>query len=197
MTRLKNIVKSILNIPNSFYNRMLFYTKDVSFEVFPNINGRIMLTGKGKLILGKNIKINSSRKSNHIGEASKTIFKIKDKKAVIEIGDNTGLSNSAFVCRKKIIIGNNVKIGGGVKIYDSDAHSLNYKERMNPKTDVMIKKEVILKDHCFIGAFSIILKGVTIGEKSIVGAGSVVAKSIPDGEIWAGNPAKFIKKLNI
>ncbi|MCK5843786.1 MAG: hypothetical protein KAG97_03700 [Victivallales bacterium] len=37
--------------------------------------------------------------------------------------------------------------------------------------------------------------GVFIGENSVVGAGSVVVKSIPANEIWAGNPAKFIKKL--
>ena len=48
----------------------------------------------------------------------------------------------------------------------------------------------------FIGANSIILKGVTIGERSIIGAGSVVTKNIPDDEIWAGNPAKFIRKIN-
>lgn len=44
----------------------------------------------------------------------------------------------------------------------------------------------------FIGAHSTILKGVTIGDKAIIGAGSVVAKSVPAGEIWAGNPARFI-----
>ena len=37
-------------------------------------------------------------------------------------------------------------------------------------------------------------KPVTIGENAVVGAGSVVTKDIPDGEIWAGTPAKFIKK---
>lgn len=52
-----------------------------------------------------------------------------------------------------------------------------------------------IKDNAFIGAHSIILKGVTIGEKSIIGAGSVVARDVPDGEIWAGNPAKFIKNI--
>lgn len=54
---------------------------------------------------------------------------------------------------------------------------------------------VVIKNGVFIGANSIILKGVTIGEKAIVGAGSVVTRSIPDGEIWAGNPAKFIRKI--
>ena len=54
----------------------------------------------------------------------------------------------------------------------------------------------MIKDHAFIGAHSLILKGVTIGKYSVVGAGSVVTKSIPDGEIWAGNPAHFIRKLS-
>lgn len=54
---------------------------------------------------------------------------------------------------------------------------------------------VVIGDNVFIGAKCIILKGVTIGENSIVGAGSVVTKSIPANEIWAGNPAKFIRKI--
>jgi len=60
----------------------------------------------------------------------------------------------------------------------------------------MQTRQVFLNKNGFIGGSSIILKGVFIGEKSIVAAGSVVIKSIPDGEIWGGNPAKFIKKLS-
>lgn len=51
----------------------------------------------------------------------------------------------------------------------------------------------ICKD-AFIGARTIICNAVTIGENSIIGAGSVVTKDIPANEIWAGNPARFIKK---
>ena len=53
----------------------------------------------------------------------------------------------------------------------------------------------VINDFAFIGAHTIVLKGVTIGERSIVGAGSVIARSIPDYEIWARKPAKFIKKV--
>lgn len=52
-------------------------------------------------------------------------------------------------------------------------------------------------DDVFIGCRSIILKGVTIGARSIIAAGSVVTKDVPADEIWGGNPAQFIKKINI
>lgn len=46
---------------------------------------------------------------------------------------------------------------------------------------------------CFIGAHSIILPGLSIGDGSIVGAGSVVTEDVPSGVIVAGNPAKVIR----
>ena len=58
------------------------------------------------------------------------------------------------------------------------------------------KAKVIVEHDAFIGGGCIILKGVTIGAEAVVGAGSVVTKSIPPKEIWAGNPARFIKKIN-
>lgn len=55
-------------------------------------------------------------------------------------------------------------------------------------------KPVIIKKNAFLGVGTIICNSVTIGENAIVGAGSVVTKDIPANEVWAGNPAHFIKK---
>ena len=46
-----------------------------------------------------------------------------------------------------------------------------------------------------IGAYSIILPGVTIGRGSIIGASSVVTKDIPPYSIAIGSPAKVIRQL--
>jgi acetyltransferase-like isoleucine patch superfamily enzyme len=48
--------------------------------------------------------------------------------------------------------------------------------------------------HCFIGARSIILPGLEIGDESIVAAGSVVTKDVPPRSIVAGNPAQIIRR---
>jgi len=107
------------------------------------------------------------------------------------------MSGTTIVCRKEVNIGNYVKIGGNVCIYDTDFHSLNPKERAITEEDKSktMSKKVILEKNGFIGVHSTILKGVTVGKNSMVGACSLVAKNIPANEIWAGNPAKFIKKI--
>lgn len=53
---------------------------------------------------------------------------------------------------------------------------------------------IVIGENTFVGVNSIISKSVTIGKNVIIGAGSVVTKDIPDNEIWAGNPARFIRK---
>ena len=72
-------------------------------------------------------------------------------------------------------------------------HSLDV-SRSKKENDKDKSSAVIIGDELFIGAHTIILKGVTIGRGAIVGAGSVVSKSIPAGEVWAGNPVKAIRR---
>lgn len=185
----------ITNIATSF----LFYIFGVEFLSI-NSSGipLIYLNKGGKIKIGKNFRLNNIISSNPIGRVSKCTFFVK-KGAFLSIGNNVGISSTSIVCHNRIGIGNNVKIGGNTVIYDTDFHSLNYSKRINPKLDVLdtITKPVFISDNVFIGAHSTILKGVTIGENTIIGACSVVSKNIPSNEIWAGNPIKFIKKIDV
>ncbi|RZL69656.1 MAG: acyltransferase [Pedobacter sp.] len=151
---------------------------------------------KGCFSIGKGFVINNGINYNMIGRQQQCFF-IVGPNAVLNIANNVGLSGVAIICYKKIEIEDNVKIGGNTVIYDSDFHSLNPEERNSQPENLsnVIVKSVKIKKGAFIGAHCTILKGVTVGENSIVGAGSVVSRSIPNGEIWAGNPAKFIKNI--
>ena len=55
------------------------------------------------------------------------------------------------------------------------------------------KGRVYIKEHAWIGARTIICQPVTIAKNSVVGAGFVATRDIPDNQVWAGNPARFIK----
>ena len=159
------------------------------------INGVLHLHGNGTLRIGSGVQINSSEISNPIGGMSHMIISVYGD-ACVQIGDHTGISNSAINCRSGIVIGDHTKIGGDTKIYDSDFHSLDPAQRMNGETDVPAAQPIFIGNHVFIGAHSIILKGVHIGDYSIVGAGSVVVHDIPSRQVWAGNPARFIRELD-
>lgn len=146
--------------------------------------------------IGDNFLMNSGKHFNAIGRQQSCCFVVQ-RNGVLTIGDNVGISDLAIVCYKSITIGDHVTIGGNVVIYDTDFHSLNKEHRKSMAIDIQNTKcaPVIIEKDAFIGAHTTILKGVTIGEGAIVGAGSVVTKSIPTNEIWAGNPAKFIKSI--
>jgi acetyltransferase-like isoleucine patch superfamily enzyme len=123
------------------------------------------------------------------------------KTGKIEIGDYTLLNNDSYiVSTENIKIGNRVLISWNVSIFDSNSHPIDSEERhahfMNPDADVKIATDpTIIEDDVWIGCNSVILKGVTIGKRSIVSAGSVVTKSVPPGTIVAGNPAVVIKQI--
>ena len=57
-------------------------------------------------------------------------------------------------------------------------------------------EKTIIGDNVFLGANSVVLAGVTIGDGAIIGAGAVVTKNIPKYAIVGGNPAKIIRYRN-
>ncbi len=97
------------------------------------------------------------------------------------------MSSTRMWISKGLTIGNNVKIGACVLLIDTDSHPIDYKVRRVSNEGVK-SAPIVIEDDVWIGAHSIVLKGVTIGARSIIGAGSVVTKSIPSDCIAAGNP---------
>lgn len=92
---------------------------------------------------------------------------------------------------EEIEIGNNVHITTGCVL-------LTHYMTINEKGWIEWHRgHIKIADDVFIGAKTVITKPVTIGKGAVIGAGSVVTKDIPPHEIWAGVPAKFIKKINI
>jgi len=93
-----------------------------------------------------------------------------------------------------VIIGNNVRIGAytfipeGVTIEDDVfiAPRVAFSNDKHPPSSKASWGKIVVRKGAIIGMGSVILPGVTIGEKALVGAGSVVTKNVPDGEIWYG-----------
>ena len=185
----------LTRIINGLYYTLLLRIKRVCFNVVPEITGRFQIINKGNINLGNAIRFYSTFSSNPIGMSkSCTIYVAPDAK--LEIGNCCGFSGVSIYCTTSITIGQNMFCGANVNIWDTNFHPLSHLDRRNNLDHLAIRKPITIGDDVFVGANSIILKGVKIGDRAVVGAGSVVTKSIPADEIWAGNPAKFIKTNN-
>lgn len=91
-----------------------------------------------------------------------------------------------------IEIGDDCVFSFGITFLTHDA-SIRTSHRIYPEGGLFTKfGRIRVGNEVFIGCRVIIMPGVTIGNRCVIGAGSVVTRSIPDGEVWAGNPARFI-----
>lgn len=140
--------------------------------------------------------------------------------AGVEIGDNCYIADGTMI-RESVKIGNNTTIGRGCVIEQDVFIGNNVRIREQvyfaPKTIIedncfiaakvstyndntigrkFIEKKYkapIIKKDSRIGGNVTLLPGIVIGINSVIGAGSVVTKNIPNGEVWLGNPIRFIR----
>ncbi len=117
------------------------------------------------------------------GELTKYNWMVQGVKD-FKLGEETDIGAFVYInARAGVIIEDGVQIGGGTKVYS--VSTVDNKEG-----------KVTFKKNCKIGANSVIMPGVTIGENSIIGALSFVNTNIPDNVIAYGIPAKVIKDIN-
>lgn len=129
-----------------------------------------------------------------IGDGTKIGAFVEIQKGAV-IGANCKISSHSFIC-EGVSIGDRVFVGHNVTfINDKYPRSANADGSLQEAADWKVVPTIV-EDDASIGSSVTILCGVTVGRRSIVGAGSVVTRSVPAGEIWAGNPARFMRKAD-
>ena len=179
-TKIKNIGKIIFT--NKIYPAMVSLGV-IRLSAFETTSNPLIFNNRGTLEVGGRLKI-------HPG----AVFAIV-KGATIKVGNCVGFgANSRVVCRKSIIIGNNVQCSWDTQILDSDFHFLYNieKDKYYPRT-----KEIVFGNNVFIGNGCTVGKGTVLPDGCVVSCISKVSGDFTtEGEnlLIAGNPAKVIKK---
>lgn len=147
------------------------------------------------IIIGEQVTLNGYWRTNRSGLSNPVLLETIGS-GKINFGSYSGASAVIISSRSEVTIGQHVNIGANTRIFDHDFHSLDHRIRRNSLANIKTSP-VKIGDDVFIGANSIVLKGVSIGNKAIVGAGSVVTNNIPQGEVWGGSPAAFIGEAHV
>ena len=178
-------------------NRMRLNSTGVVYSDDIITSGKLIISNCGQITIGKGVAINSGSYPNPVGTSNTRIYTY-DSNSKIFIGNNVGMSNVLLFAKEEISIGDDTMIGAETMIIDTDFHGVDI-ELIDGKynREEEKSKPIHIGKNCFIGTGCKILKGVTVGDNSAVGAGSVVTKSIPSNQVWAGNPAIFLRDVNI
>lgn len=149
-----------------------------------NSIGKITCDSPNKLIIGNLCFIQN--------EVDFKIWHPFNEHSFITVGDRVVIGHACeFVCKSNITIGNDCLIASKT-IFNNTGNKFSKKNIISRHTT--LTNEIILEDDVWIGTSCFIMQGVTIGEGAVIAAGSLVNKSIPRYEVWAGVPARFIKK---
>ena len=179
------------------WNPLRFRWNGITLGAHSNIINKMYLFKEpaAQIRIGDRFTLTSGEAFNPICRNLKACLCARGK-GVIEIGDDVGMSSPCIWAVNLIHFGNHVLVGGDCLFIDNDAHNIDALERRDPTLRSHVKSApIIIEDEVFIGARCTILKGVTIGARSIIGAGSVVTTSIPADCIAAGNPCRVIRRI--
>ncbi len=163
--------------------------------------------GSGSIVRARRVRL-ASNSTLLVGAGSLVNAYIVTERsgALVQVGCGTYLGASTISSATSVTIGARVQLAWGAAIVDHDSHSTDYLQR-RPDVGNWLRGEkdwthvaccpVVIEDDAWIGLHAIILKGVTIGARSIVGAGAVVTRDVPPDCIVAGNPARVIRRLDL
>lgn len=112
----------------------------------------------------------------------------------VEVGARCKISSHTFIC-EGVSIGSGVFVGHNVSFVND-----RYPRAVGPDGALLEDADwtvvpTTVEDRAAIGSGAVILCGVRIGRGAVVGAGAVVTRDVPPGEVWAGNPARYLKDV--
>jgi acetyltransferase-like isoleucine patch superfamily enzyme len=151
----------------------------------------ILKSHKSRIIIGERMGLRSTLLSNPLGANHRVILCTWLPGAILEIGNDFGMTGGSICAASRISIGNRVCLGANSTIIDTDFHPVDPVERSYRPASGNVAP-VVIEDDVFIGMNCLILKGVRLERGCMVGAGSVVTSHVPPGMIVAGNPARVI-----
>ena len=187
-----------------YWNRLYFQLLGIEYGKNLQVNNKIYIRGWGDLKIGDDFRFTSGDAINPICRNIRGEIYFDAPDARLIIGDRVGISSACLRIKTVIKIGNDVNIGGDCLIMDSDTHPIDYIKRRRGYSKIATKEEdaelnpsapIVIEDDVWIGARCQILKGVTIGARSIIAAGSIVTKDVPADCIAGGNPCKVIRVI--
>lgn len=155
---------------------------------------------KANIDLGNNVEIDESASINNVRvgddvKIAKRCSVFGSAENILEIGKGTyiGMNSILNGFAEKLIIGCNVSIAQNVNIMvDSGPNASVLLQKLYP----LKKERIVIGDHSWIGASSIIMPGVVLGKFCVVAANSYVNKSFPDYSVIGGTPARLLKKMS-
>ena len=147
------------------------------------------------VVLGEDVQIHAfvNLYGCRIGDGTRLGTFVEVQKGAV-IGRRCKISSHTFVC-EGVEIEDEVFVGHGVMFTNTMLpRATNTTGALQTEADWQLLTTRIGRN-ASIGSGSVILCGISIGHDAVIGAGAVVTKSVPPGEIWVGNPARFLKKV--
>ncbi len=143
------------------------------------------VTGSGRILVGDRVFL--------AGKSSFTFGNRAHNAPELRVGDDTFIGhNCSISVAESVRIGKHCLLAAEVRITDFDGHPVDAERRRDKEpTPPEGIRPVVIGDDVWIGQGSIILKGVTIGDRSVIGAGAVVSRDVPPDVVAAGNPAAW------
>ena len=181
-----SILRAISSSFWRFRARLQFAVRGVRWPRSFLVRGPLGLSAAGEIVIGENVSVVNLSKYNRAGINHPTQL-VAARGGTLTIGDKVGISGASIFCTESIVIGNFVLIGASCRIYDTDFHAVNYLDRRVHKKAA--SAPVTIEEDVWLCANVTVLKGVTIGARSIIASGSVVTRDIPPDTLAGGVPA--------